>query len=202
PRGEGLRARPGVVVHHGAQRGRREGGRAQGAARRGAPHAQGGRLAAGVRKVERHRGARAGARLQGAPRLDDADLRRSGRRDQPDRSQTPRVKSRTTEPIDHFGQFAITWEKPSPNPELPIRIAVRDFAVVSVANVNTGAFASTNASTSAGETGPRATVRTSFAAPSSPDASPLSSTRSLPAATMIAVRRSFALASTRRRVSV
>ena len=39
------------------------------------------------RQVGRHRRARAGARLQGAPCLDPADLRRGGRRDRPDRGQ-------------------------------------------------------------------------------------------------------------------
>ena len=44
---------------------------------------------AGGRPLGRHRGARAGARLQGAPCLDPADLRRRGRRHQPDRGQAP-----------------------------------------------------------------------------------------------------------------
>ena len=39
------------------------------------------------RQMGRHRPARAGARLQGAPRLDHADLRRRGRCDRPDRGQ-------------------------------------------------------------------------------------------------------------------
>src|SRR5436309_6668476 len=37
----------------------------------------------------RYRGARAGARLQGAPCLHAADLRRGGRRHQPDRGEAP-----------------------------------------------------------------------------------------------------------------
>ena len=39
-------------------------------------------------RMGRHRGARAGARLQGAPRLHHAHLRRRGRRARPDREQT------------------------------------------------------------------------------------------------------------------
>ena len=40
-----------------------------------------------ARQMGRHRPARTGARLQGPPRLDHADLRRRGRRHRPDRSQ-------------------------------------------------------------------------------------------------------------------
>ena len=40
-----------------------------------------------ARQMGRHRPARAGARLQGPPRLDHADLRCRGRRHRPDRSQ-------------------------------------------------------------------------------------------------------------------
>ena len=40
-----------------------------------------------ARQMGRHRAARAGARLQGAPCLDHADLRRRGRRHRPDRGQ-------------------------------------------------------------------------------------------------------------------
>ena len=39
------------------------------------------------RKMGRHRPARAGARLQGPPRLDHADFRCRGRRDRPDRGE-------------------------------------------------------------------------------------------------------------------
>ena len=65
----------------------------------------------------RHRAARAGARLQGAPCLDHADLRRRGRRDRPDRGEgeaagVAQVKS------------ASFREAPAPNPAcLAIRCA-------------------------------------------------------------------------------
>ena len=45
------------------------------------------------RQVGRHRGARTGARLQGAPRLDHADLRRGGRRHRPDREASAEAAS-------------------------------------------------------------------------------------------------------------
>ena len=58
-------------------------------ARHRAQDAQGERPAAG-RQVGRYRGARAGARLQGAPRLDHAHLRCGGLGDRPDRGKAQR----------------------------------------------------------------------------------------------------------------
>ena len=61
--------------------------------------------AAGRRPLGRHRRARAGARLQGAPRLDPADLRRRGRRHRPDRGQAacmiPKSGNRFSDKIMH-----------------------------------------------------------------------------------------------------
>ena len=80
---QGLRARPGLVVADGAARDRRDGRGASRAARGDDPNAEAERPAAGG-QMGGFRGARAGARLQGAPCLDAADVRRGRRRARPD----------------------------------------------------------------------------------------------------------------------
>ena len=54
------------------------------------------------RQVGRHRGARAGARLQGAACLDAAHLRRGGRRHRPDRGQARRAQASAGRGVRRF----------------------------------------------------------------------------------------------------
>src|SRR6266446_5545250 len=81
-----MSAWPGLLVDHGAQRRRLDGGRTARIARDRPQDAEG-KWQPPARQVGRYRAARAGARLQGPARLHDADLRCRGRRDRPDRGK-------------------------------------------------------------------------------------------------------------------
>src|SRR5215471_15458583 len=84
--GESLRSRAGFLVYHGPQCHRVEGRRVARPARGGAADAEG-KCRAAERQMGRHRRARTGARLQGTPRFDHADIRCRHRRDRSDRGQ-------------------------------------------------------------------------------------------------------------------